>query len=107
MTDKFIPKSIIRTEKDKLTAEWNDGYKSTIKLSSLRKECPCAQCQTDKLNRKEKTFMSLDTFTPGKNELKKLEQVGNYAVQVQWADGHDTGIYTWELLRQIFEKYKI
>jgi DUF971 family protein len=25
--------------------------------------------------------------------------VGSYAVQIRWSDGHDTGIYTWQNLR--------
>jgi DUF971 family protein len=29
-----------------------------------------------------------------------VEMVGNYALQFMWADGHRTGIYTFELLRQ-------
>ncbi len=30
-----------------------------------------------------------------------LELIGNYAVRVVFSDGHDTGIYSWEYLRQI------
>jgi DUF971 family protein len=29
-----------------------------------------------------------------------LETVGNYALQVLWDDGHQTGIYTWRMLRE-------
>lgn len=34
-------------------------------------------------------------------ELESLEVVGNYALQLIWADGHSYGIYSWELLRQL------
>jgi DUF971 family protein len=37
------------------------------------------------------------------NELVSLEPVGNYGIRARWADGHDTGIYPWPLLRQIAE----
>ena len=32
-------------------------------------------------------------------QLRDLQQVGGYALQFQWSDGHYTGIYTWETLR--------
>jgi DUF971 family protein len=40
---------------------------------------------------------------PGKYVLKGAQQVGNYALQIHWGDGHQTGIYTWEKLRSLSE----
>jgi DUF971 family protein len=31
-------------------------------------------------------------------EIARIEPVGNYAVQLTFSDGHDTGIYSWTLL---------
>lgn len=31
-------------------------------------------------------------------EIQKIEPVGSYAVQFSFSDGHDTGIYSWDLL---------
>lgn len=31
-------------------------------------------------------------------EIKAIEPVGNYAVQLAFSDGHNTGIYSWDLL---------
>ncbi len=39
-----------------------------------------------------------DRGTSGRYTLAAMQQVGSYAVQLQWADGHNTGIYTWEYL---------
>ncbi|MBS3934818.1 MAG: DUF971 domain-containing protein [Sulfuritalea sp.] len=41
-----------------------------------------------------------ETLQTGKRnvEIKALEPVGNYAVQPFFSDGHDTGIYSWDLL---------
>src|SRR5271156_6475014 len=33
--------------------------------------------------------------------IVNIEQVGNYAVRIAFDDGHDTGIYTWRLLRAL------
>jgi DUF971 family protein len=34
-------------------------------------------------------------------ELEGLDQVGSYALQPAWKDGHRYGIYTWQYLRQL------
>jgi DUF971 family protein len=103
----MIPVSITRPKPDLITVEWPDGFKATITLERLRAECPCAQCQGEELTDKKHIFPKLRMFKPGMNELVNLFPVGNYAVTAIWADGHDTGIYTWEVLREIFEKYAL
>jgi DUF971 family protein len=40
---------------------------------------------------------------PGKYKLVGAQQVGSYALAVSWADGHQTGIYSWEKLRSLCE----
>lgn len=37
---------------------------------------------------------------PGNIDLQQIEQLGSYALQFFWSDGHSTGIYTWSLLRE-------
>ena len=32
-------------------------------------------------------------------KIKDIQQVGNYAIQIHWSDGHNTGIYNWEYLK--------
>jgi len=52
-------------------------------------------------------FAGIKMFAPGMNELVSLTPVGNYALQATWKDGHSTGLYTWELLRSVFETKKL
>jgi len=52
-------------------------------------------------------FIGMKTFAAGMNELSALNPVGNYGVQAAWKDGHDTGIYTWGMLRTIFESKRL
>ena len=42
----------------------------------------------------------------GKREvgLVELEPIGNYAVKPVFSDGHDTGIFSWNLLYELGEK---
>jgi DUF971 family protein len=52
-------------------------------------------------------FSGMKTMAPRMNELKALVPVGNYAIQATWGDGHDTGIYAWGQLRDLFESKKL
>jgi DUF971 family protein len=38
-------------------------------------------------------------------ELKGIEPVGSYAVQLTFSDGHDTGLYSWDYLHELGENY--
>jgi DUF971 family protein len=72
---------------------WADGAVSRIPHQVLRGYCPCAGCQG---------HSGGIVFCPGGNlTLKAIEQVGNYALQLTWADGHGTGIYSFRYLRQL------
>lgn len=103
----FVPTKIKREHDGLLSAEWTDGFKSVIKIEKLRNECPCADCR-EKAEQSGKTNkFIMPTFSPGKNDLKSLTPVGNYAINPVWGDGHDTGIYPWEFFRVIFENYKL
>lgn len=70
---------------------WDDGHVSEYGLDYLRSWCPCASCQGHAL---QSRYLDLHG-----QELTHLEAVGNYAISFSWADGHDTGIYTFRLLR--------
>ena len=101
------PIKISRPKPYLLKAEWSDGYASTIKLESFRADCPCATCKDEDLQSIQGSKVMMPTFAPGKNDLKSLTPVANYAITAVWGDGHDTGIYPWEYFRQIFENHKL
>ena len=102
------PKALKKLDPLLITCEWQGGFKSTISLEKLRSECPCAECQNERRNTDTKiNIPMLKTFKVGMNDLKSLEKVGNYALRAIWGDGHDTGIYDWEYLRNVFEKHKL
>ncbi|MBL7974446.1 MAG: DUF971 domain-containing protein [Candidatus Kapabacteria bacterium] len=96
----YIPTTITRPRPYLLSLEWSDGKKSTFLLEKLREECPCAHCKGETIMGVTYTF-GLKQFSAGMNELVSLVPVGNYGLQATWKDGHDSGIYTWEMLRNV------
>ncbi len=107
-----VPKKITRPKPYLIKSEWSDGFKSTIKLEKLRAECPCAQCGKEREKKQSGGdgmfgMQMLNQYSEGMNELVSLKPQGNYALKAEWGDGHDTGIYTFQVLRMIFEKHKL
>ncbi|HXE42601.1 MAG TPA: DUF971 domain-containing protein, partial [Candidatus Baltobacteraceae bacterium] len=75
-----------------------------ILLTQLRRACPCAGCkgETDIMGNVYKnpaTELSSAAF-----QLKKIVSVGGYAIQPVWADGHATGIFSFDYLKRITRK---
>ena len=98
----MIPTQIKLEKKDELSVKWDDGHDGHVSLRTLRDSCPCASCQGETVLLRTYNPIPMPEL-PGKYELKKAEQVGHYALQLFWADGHATGIYTWTRLRSLCE----
>ena len=82
-----------------LRIEWTDGHESVYDFEQLRWACPCANCRGE-MGRPGR-LDEIDHLTPQETELDDLRQVGRYAIMPIWADGHDTGIYTYAYLRDL------
>lgn len=91
------PKSIQR-EKDGLRIEWLDGHSSVYSAEELRRRCPCAVCK--EVPGREQGLLPLSALPPGKMDIIGAKQVGWYALQFTFTDKHDTGIYSYEILRE-------
>ena len=86
------------TAEGALSVAWDDGSTDVYPLSLLRKRCPCAQCGADARDRGP-SFIPL--FTRDALTLAAVTPVGTYAIQFSWKDGHGTGIYTYDYLKEI------
>jgi DUF971 family protein len=76
-----------------LSIAWEDGVRSSYPHEILRGFCPCATCQGHS--------GQIRFVTGGDLDLRELEQVGNYALGLTWADGHSSGIYSFRYLRRL------
>lgn len=102
----YIPISVHRPKPYLLTLTWSDGIETTFLLEKLREECPCAFCKGETIMGVTYSF-GLKQYSSGMNELVSLVPVGNYGLQATWKDEHDSGIYTWEMIRSIAMTYKL
>ena len=86
---------------EELAIKWDEGGESFISLEKLRRACPCAGCkgEMDVMGNLYKN--PEQALTPAAFRLVRLEKVGTYAVQPVWADGHNTGIYSFDYLKRI------
>ena len=85
---------------NELAVQWNDGEESYFALERLRRACPCATCggEPDVLGNLSRPDV---TYTDQSFILSGLQLIGGYALQPRWADGHSTGLYSFQYLRRL------
>ena len=90
---------------------WADGHTSHYNFDYLRDACPCASCNEERRKKAEMEQRigavaggglppTLPMFKP-KPKARAAKPVGHYALQIEFTDGHSTGIYSFEYLREI------
>jgi DUF971 family protein len=87
----------IKLDKDKrvLTVAFDDGQRFALPAEFLRVLSPSAEVQGHSPEQR--------VTVAGKKDvgIVRVEPVGNYAVRIVFTDGHDTGLYVWEYLREL------
>jgi DUF971 family protein len=90
---------------------WSDGHASHYDFAYLRERCPCAMCNDERTKKAEFAASgappmpvmapsALPMFKP-KAKARAAHAVGNYALQIDFSDGHSTGIYSYDYLRTV------
>ena len=91
------PTEIIEESDSAVSIKWSDGTESTYAAPQLRRSCPCASCVNEWTGEKildaERVADDL-TFS-------SIAIVGRYALNFNFSDRHDTGIYSFTLLRKL------
>ena len=99
---------------DALQITWSDGVTHRLSWKQLRDACPCATCRQKREQRAADRdspapsaassllpVLSLEETRPLR--VTSMKPVGNYAYGIDFSDGHRTGIYTLEYLRELGE----
>jgi DUF971 family protein len=76
---------------------WADQRESYYPGHALRCACACAGCIDERTGQK----LLQEERVPRDVKPVELHPVGNYGISIRWSDGHDTGIYTFERLREL------
>jgi DUF971 family protein len=94
----------LKREGDRLVIEWSDGWRGAIGFRKLRDACPCATCNEKRLAPANPLQILSDAeLNAGAPTPVAMPSRGAYAYQIVWNDGHDTGIFTLERLRELCE----
>ncbi len=93
----------LKLKEQELHITWADGRRSVYSLAYLRGKCPCAACRTEREERRGAALPILSTKPV--EDLRAVDGwlVGNYALQLAWSDGHNTGIFDFSYLRMLDE----
>lgn len=88
---------VVREAKDSLLITFSDNQEYSLPAEFLRVHSPSAEVRGHGEGN--------ETLQYGKRNITiaSLEQAGNYALQIIFSDGHDSGIYSWEYLRKLAE----
>ena len=98
-----VPSKIkLAGENNTLTINWSDGHLSAYPYQYLRDRCPCASCTGhDYAPVQPQAAPTLLPMFQKALKPERAELVGRYAVQIFWNDGHSTGIYSFDYLRDL------
>lgn len=94
---QHTPIGFMRRDPRTLSVLWEDGLRDDLDVRDLRLACQCALCVEEMSGRKlldSRTIMT--DVSP-----RQIISVGNYAIKVDWSDGHNTGIYSFSDLRAL------
>lgn len=90
----------IQEESDReISIVWSDDAETKYDAAQLRRACPCASCVNEWTGEK----ILKDENISDETSFSNVSLVGRYALNFQFSDGHETGIYTFPYLRKLAE----
>ena len=94
------PRQIVNNRRRRvLDIVWNDGSAQQLPHTTLRAQCKCTVCES---NRLLAGAMQITPATPAPEVcIDDIRQIGVYGVQLVFSDGHERGIYPWPYLREL------
>ena len=101
---EVYPTELRIIEPSELFIQWSDGRRRRYTFSELRRSCPCATCREKRMADVAQSGATLPVLSPEEAQplkINAMKPVGSYAYSIRFSDGHDTGIYTLEHLREL------
>ena len=98
------PVELNRTEDRELVIRWSDGMEQTLPFRVVRSACQCAACMEKKMAKSKESVGQLNILSAAETaplNIESMSPVGNYAYNIQFSDGHSSGIFSFELLRSL------
>ncbi len=98
------PTDLKLTETRSVEITWSDGAKLIYSFGELRNACPCATCREKKRAEATKPKGLLQVLSAAETvplTVTHMRPVGNYAYNINFSDGHSSGLFTMDLLREI------
>jgi DUF971 family protein len=109
MPEYLEPVAIVPVGQWGVRITWNDGVITNHSHETLRRNCPCAFCQeqfkekVELIDTRHQLRILSEKAVPEKPQIKRIDWVGNYALKLTWQDGHDAGMYRYEILKGLDE----
>jgi len=99
---ELFPSKISRHGNDQIEIEWSDAHKRMYGIRQLRDACPCATCRELRMSPRPTnllTILKAEEIAP--LLIVGMNPVGRYAYSIEFSDGHSSGIYTLDYLREL------
>jgi ATP-binding protein involved in chromosome partitioning len=95
-----IAVGLLRRDPRTLSLLWQDGHRDDLDVRDLRLSCRCALCVEEMSGRP-----LLDPRTVRADvSPRRITSIGRYAIQFDWSDGHNSGIYAFKDLRELGQR---
>jgi DUF971 family protein len=97
------PEKLELVDVSRLRITWSDGQVRDYPVRELRDKCPCATCREER-NAPAPSPLQLKIISEAEAQplrIAAMKPVGNYAYSIDFSDGHNTGIYTLDALREL------
>ncbi len=91
------PTQIVEENDSEISITWSDGKTTKYNAAQLRRACPCASCINEWTGEK----VLKDENVAADLIFKNVGIVGRYALNFNFSDGHDTGIFSFNYLREL------
>lgn len=96
-----VPTRIDKHSATEMLLAWNSGESFALPFVELRFNCPCAACVDEHTGQRT---LKREQVRPDIRAVS-VSLVGRYAVHVAWSDGHQTGMFHFDRLWELCEKF--